>query len=164
MCILIISRVNRLLQTGVLKERPLWLDVVEAFPPDVFPRHNQTPEGGRPLTIVFPDDDLRRYLSCMKICIYVLLFFAISRKVYENYTIVKQPEKCLSLFEDKPEVTSVCSRYGDVYISICLWIVCVCLCCMCVVLCVYVCCVVCVLCCVVFEVCGGAEEESRSRR
>ena len=173
MCILIISRVNRLLQTGVLKERPLWLDVVEAFPPDVFPRHNQTPEGGRPLTIVFPDDDLRRYLSCMKICIYVLLFFTISRKVYENYMIVKQPEKCLSLFEDKPEVTSVCSRYGDVYISICLWIVCVVLyvccvvfvcvlCCMCVVL--YVCCVVCVLCCVVFEVCGGAEEESRSRR
>ncbi|CAI8055026.1 28S ribosomal protein S23, mitochondrial [Geodia barretti] len=87
----IVSRVNHLLQTGVLKERPLWLDVVEAFPPDVFPKHNQTPEGGRAPVIAYPEDELKR-------------------KFYDNYVIVKQPEKCVSLFEEKPEVTSVCSR------------------------------------------------------
>lgn len=60
-CVLIISfRVNRLLETGVLKERPLWLDVVESFPPDTFPKHNSTPEGGRAPAIVYPEDDLKR--------------------------------------------------------------------------------------------------------
>ena len=53
-------RVNRLLQTGVLKKRPVWLDVVEAFPPDVFPKYNSTPEGGRAPEIVYPEDQLRK--------------------------------------------------------------------------------------------------------
>ena len=34
----------------------------------------------------------------------------VCRKFYDNYVIVKQPEKCVSLFVETPEVPSVCSR------------------------------------------------------
>ena len=60
-CVMLSFRVNQLLETGVLKQCPVWLDVVEAFPPDMFPKHNRTPEGGRPPVIVYPEDHLNLY-------------------------------------------------------------------------------------------------------
>ena len=35
------------------------------------------------------------------------------RQFHEKYTIVKQPNEYLSLFEEKPESQSVCSRYNN---------------------------------------------------
>ena len=52
------TRVRNLLKAGVLKERPLWLDVVEAFPPIVSPQFNRRPEKGTPPRIEYPEDHL----------------------------------------------------------------------------------------------------------
>ena len=49
-------RARQLLQTGVLKERPLWLDVVEAWPP----LPTAQPTSGRPPELNYPEDLLRR--------------------------------------------------------------------------------------------------------
>ena len=55
-----VCRVQRLLETGVLKERPIWLDAVEAvppLPPPILPEAHRT---GRSLVIAYPQDK-RRY-------------------------------------------------------------------------------------------------------
>eukprot|EP00731_Ephydatia_muelleri_P022496 Em0015g79a len=56
----IISRTTSLLRSGVLKERPLWLDVVETFPPFVPTQHNRTAEKGRPPTLRYTEDALKK--------------------------------------------------------------------------------------------------------
>ena len=49
-----------MLSVGVLKERPLWLDVLEAFPPLIPPQHNRSPEAGLPPVLTYPEDKQRR--------------------------------------------------------------------------------------------------------
>jgi hypothetical protein len=50
--------VRNLLRAGVLKENPVWLEVVEAFPPPVEPRYNRKSAPGRPPVIEYPEDKL----------------------------------------------------------------------------------------------------------
>ena len=51
-----ISRVRDLLKSGVLKEKPIWYDVVAAFPPFVQADLDRKPERGSVKRIVFPED------------------------------------------------------------------------------------------------------------
>ena len=58
-----VHRAQRLLETKVLKERPIWLDVVEAYPPlphPIIPEHLST---GRLRTIEYPEDAERTRLA-----------------------------------------------------------------------------------------------------
>ena len=51
-----VARTQRLLETGVLKERPVWLDVVEAYPPLPPPPVPPALQKGKYPEIVYPED------------------------------------------------------------------------------------------------------------
>ncbi len=60
----VITRTRFLLATRVLKERPLWIDVAEAFPPieQLPPPHKARQlHSGRAKTLSYTDDYLRRW-------------------------------------------------------------------------------------------------------
>ena len=67
-------RTNDLLKTGVLKTRPLWLDVVEAHPPLNLMKTNECPKPGKPPLITYPKDKLIRYIegNYIVVMIYVI--------------------------------------------------------------------------------------------
>ena len=54
------ARVRHMLSTGALKQPPLWMEVVEAFPPLHETKHNTLPEPGTPPLITYPEDENRR--------------------------------------------------------------------------------------------------------
>ena len=59
----VVARTRFLLSTRVLKERPLWLDVAEAFPPvePLPPPHKDRQlHSGKAKTLSFTEDCLRR--------------------------------------------------------------------------------------------------------
>jgi len=51
-----VFRAQRLLETGVIKKKPVWLDVVEAYPPIPPPPVPPTLRKGKYPHIVYPDD------------------------------------------------------------------------------------------------------------
>ena len=51
-----IFRVRDLLKSGVLKEKPVWYDVVATFPPLVQADLDRKPERGSVKKITFPED------------------------------------------------------------------------------------------------------------
>lgn len=53
-------RVANLLRSGAIKSKPVWFDVVEAFPPIVETKINRKPEPGRVTKLEYPEDYLRR--------------------------------------------------------------------------------------------------------
>eukprot|EP00112_Aurelia_sp_Birch-Aquarium-sp1_P014592 Seg3163.4 transcript_id=Seg3163.4/GoldUCD/mRNA.D3Y31 product="28S ribosomal protein S23 mitochondrial" pseudo=true protein_id=Seg3163.4/GoldUCD/D3Y31 len=55
----VFSRVRALLATGALREKPVWYDVMAAFPPLVESRMTDIPDDGRPPVIGFKEDDVR---------------------------------------------------------------------------------------------------------
>ncbi len=60
----VVARTRFLLSTRVLKERPLWLDVAEAFPPvePLPPPHKDRQlHSGKAKTLSFTEDCLRRW-------------------------------------------------------------------------------------------------------
>ncbi|XP_046844641.1 28S ribosomal protein S23, mitochondrial-like isoform X2 [Xenia sp. Carnegie-2017] len=59
----VFSRVRDLLKSGVLKEKPVWFDVVAAFPPLQTPDLERIPERGTVEKIVYPEDSIRRRLN-----------------------------------------------------------------------------------------------------
>lgn len=58
----IVTRTRHLLLSGVLKERPLWLDVVEAFPPvePVPPHKAKQLFPGRARVLKYSEDSLKK--------------------------------------------------------------------------------------------------------
>lgn len=56
-----VFRVSNLLRSGAIKQKPVWFDVVEAFPPIVATKLNRKPEPGRAEKIEYPEDYFRRY-------------------------------------------------------------------------------------------------------
>lgn len=59
-----LPRTRFLLQSGVLQKPPLWLEVVEAFPPLLASQHNRKAEPGQPPSLSYPEETLRK-LVCM---------------------------------------------------------------------------------------------------
>lgn len=53
-------RVRDLLKSGVVKEKPVWFDVMARFPPLVEADLSREAERGRVKKIVYPEDALRR--------------------------------------------------------------------------------------------------------
>ncbi len=71
----VIARTRFLLATGVLKERPLWVDVAEAFPPidQLPPRHKAKHlYYGKAKKLSYSEDNLRRWNFCAIIFIHSL--------------------------------------------------------------------------------------------
>lgn len=58
----LVFRVSNLLRSGAIKQKPIWFDVVEAFPPIVSTKINRKPEPGRVDKLEYPEDFFRRYL------------------------------------------------------------------------------------------------------
>ena len=58
--VIVFNRTQRLLETGVLTERPLWLDVVEAYPPLPPPVLPEMMVKGRLHVIKYPKDAVRK--------------------------------------------------------------------------------------------------------
>jgi small subunit ribosomal protein S23 len=54
-----IFRVRDLLKSGVLKEKPVWYDVVATFPPVVEADFDRQPERGNVKRMTFPEDSIR---------------------------------------------------------------------------------------------------------
>lgn len=88
----IVARTQQLLRCGVLVQRPLWLDVVEALPSLLPPQYNRPPDPGRPSRIAFPEDKLRRYF-------------------YRKCECVTAEDEVISLDETASEEESVCERF-----------------------------------------------------
>ncbi|CAB4017318.1 28S ribosomal S23, mitochondrial [Paramuricea clavata] len=60
----VLARVRDLLKSGVLKEKPIWFDVVATFPPMVEADFDRQPERGNVKRITFPEDSIRtRFLT-----------------------------------------------------------------------------------------------------
>lgn len=55
----IVSRTRGLLRVGVLKDAPVWLAVVERFPPLSPPVYRAKPRPGRPPVLKLAEDDLK---------------------------------------------------------------------------------------------------------
>lgn len=53
-------RVANLLRSGAMKSKPVWFDVVEAFPPIVETKINRKPEPGRVVKLEYTEDYFRR--------------------------------------------------------------------------------------------------------
>ena len=60
MYIILLFRVRDLLKSGVVKEKPVWYDVMAAFPPFVEPDLSREAEPGRVKKIVYSEDTIRR--------------------------------------------------------------------------------------------------------
>ncbi|XP_048582197.1 28S ribosomal protein S23, mitochondrial-like [Nematostella vectensis] len=56
----VLSRVRNLLRSGALTRKPVWYEVVEAFPPIVETKINRRAESGRVAKIEYPEDFFRR--------------------------------------------------------------------------------------------------------
>ena len=52
--------VENLLKSGALTKKPVWYDVVKAFPPLVETKINRRAEPGRAPKIVYPEDEFRK--------------------------------------------------------------------------------------------------------
>jgi hypothetical protein len=81
----IASRINDLLKSGVMKERPLWLDVYEHYPPLTPMKWNEPAHPGKPPHIRYKKD--------------ILI------KLFNNHFM--QPKDSISLLEDHNELTMV---------------------------------------------------------
>ena len=53
----VLTRIRSLLRSGALKRKPVWVDVVEAFPP--LTEAAGKPEPGRPPTIILSEDEIK---------------------------------------------------------------------------------------------------------
>ena len=66
---LLYFRTTGLLKSGAIKEKPLWYDIYEAFPPKHEPRYDP-PKSDLPIREIFyPEDEIRAYVG--------ILFFSI---------------------------------------------------------------------------------------
>lgn len=63
----VLTRVRNLLQSGALAKKPVWFDVVEAFPPLVETKVKRKPQAGRANKVTYPEDEFRnKFHSTLK--------------------------------------------------------------------------------------------------
>lgn len=83
----------------MLKEKPVWLDVVEAFPPLVEPQYNRKSEAGKPPLIEYPEDKLTESVESRDIFVLKTKFrLLFCRKFYDVYRVPS-----VNIFETAPE-------------------------------------------------------------
>ena len=58
-----IFRVRDLLRSDVLTKKPVWYDVIAAFPPMTESDLQRQPEHGQVRRIVYPEDAIRRWVN-----------------------------------------------------------------------------------------------------
>lgn len=61
---LLYLRILGLLKAGAIKEKPIWFDVVEAFPPIMPTMYNRAPIPGKPKKLHYWEDEVRE-LVCL---------------------------------------------------------------------------------------------------
>lgn len=59
----VFSRVRALLASGTLKEKPVWFDVMEAFPALVETKVNDVAPDGRPPVVSYKEDEIREMFT-----------------------------------------------------------------------------------------------------
>ena len=90
----IMSRTRELHRVGLLKATPLWLDVVESFPPLQPPWPDNKGKARKPTVLAFPKDKWRRVF-------------------YRKYDV---PKEILTLYErsdSKESTATTCDRYSS---------------------------------------------------
>lgn len=90
----IVSRTRGLLRVGILKDAPVWLAVVERFPPLSPPVHHAKPRPGSPPVVKLVGDELK------------VAFWS-------NYDVTWRSldnEERHSLYEDRPSNSTLCDK------------------------------------------------------